>query len=300
MMNDKIFTVDIGGSKLICGVVNRQGEIIDTYRIDYPRDYTLETVIDCIRDGFKRFSSYGCFACGVAIPGLCDYKSGKWLYSPFSGIENVPIADIVEEITNLKTFCDNDVNISALAERHFGVCKAVDDFLWVTVSNGIGGGLFLDGRLYRGQNLSAGEIGHFVVEDNTPRVCGCSNRGCLEAMASGASISDIYREMTGRDISAKDIAELARSGDEQAGSVWSSAGYYIGKAVSYAVNLLGIDTVVLGGGAAEAFDLLEPAANEALKRYVFLRANPDVRILHSAPGKYAALLGCAALVIENT
>ena len=293
-----IFCVDIGGSKLVCGVLTPQGDIIDTYRADYPKGYTLDTILGFIREGYSALKQHDFDACGIAVPGLCDCEKGVWLYSPFSGLSNIPINQIISDMTGLPTVCDNDVNISALAEKHFGVCKDIDDFLWITVSNGIGGGLYLDGKLYRGQNLSAGEIGHFIVEENG-RKCGCGNYGCLEAHASGASIAAIYNEKTGENISAKEIADLARDGNQTAVTVWQNAGSYIGKAVSYAVNLLGIDTVVLGGGAAEAFDLLEPSATAALDQYLFKKANPNVKILHSAPAHFAALKGCAALVLEN-
>lgn len=299
-MKNNIFTVDIGGSKLICGALNGDGEILDTYRVDYPKDYTLQMVIDCIKEGYERLKHYNCSYCGVAVPGLCDPEKGLWLYSPFSGISNVNIGDIIAGITDLKTFCDNDVNVSALGERYFGACKEIDDLLWVTVSNGIGGGLFLNGKLYLGHSLNAGEIGHFIVEEQNPRKCGCGKYGCLEAMASGASIADIYKERTGEELSAKEIADLARQGNKAALTVWQEAGAYIGKAAAYAVNLLGLDTVVLGGGAAQSFDLLEPSAQEAMKRFLFERANPGAKILHSQLSGYAALKGCAALVLEKT
>ena len=297
-MNKNIFCVDIGGSKLICGVLTGDGQIIDTYRADYPKSYDFDTIVALIKEGYEKLDTDDCFACGVAVPGLCNYESGLWLYSPFSGLSNIPINDIVSGITALPCVCDNDVNVSALAEKHFGVCKNKDDFLWITVSNGIGGGLYLGGKIYRGENLSAGEIGHFIVEEDGRKCC-CGNKGCLEAYASGASVSAIYKERTNEDISARDIAVLARKGDKEALAVWQEAGAYIGKAASYAVNLLGIDTVVLGGGAAEAFDFLEPSAKAALDRLSFKKANPDTKILHSKPGRFAALTGCAALVIEK-
>lgn len=299
-MSEKIFAVDIGGSKLVCGILEPNGKIIDTYRVEYPKSYTLDTIISYIKEGFEKLKHHSPSDCGVTVPGLCDVKKGMWLYSPFSGIGDVAITQIISEITTLPTYADNDVNMSALAEKYYGVCKDISDFIWVTVSNGIGGGLFLNDKLYRGQNLSAGEIGHFIVEEETPRKCGCENTGCLEAMASGASIGAIYCEKTGKtDITAKEVADLARNGDETAKEVWEKAGWYIGKAASYAVNLLGLDTVVLGGGAAESFDLLEYGAKKALERFVFKSANPNVKILHSAPGRYAALMGCAALVCEQ-
>lgn len=299
-MNEKIFAVDIGGSKLICAVLEQSGEIIDTYRVEYPKNYTLDTIIGFIKVGFEKLKHHSPLWCGVAVPGLCDAQKGMWLYSPFSGIGDVAIAQIISDITSLPTYADNDVNISALAEKYYGVCKSSSDFIWITVSNGIGGGLFLNNELYRGYRLNAGEIGHFIVEEENPRKCGCKNTGCLEAMASGASIGAIYSEKTGKaDVSAKEVAELAQNGDEIAKKVWYDAGWYIGKAASYAVNLLGLDTVVLGGGAAESFELLKEGAEKALERFVFKSAIPKVNVLHSAPGRYAALMGCAALVCEE-
>lgn len=297
-MSKNIFCVDIGGSKLICGALTDSGEILDTHRADYPEGYTIDTILKFILEGYRALNHYDFYACGVAVPGLCDFTTGRWLYSPFSGLGDIPIAQTISHMTKLPTLADNDVNISALAEKHFGVCRGVSDFLWITVSNGIGGGLYLDNKLYRGQGLSAGEIGHFIVAENG-RKCGCGSYGCLEAHASGASIAAIYNEQTGGKLNAKEIADLARDGDKTALAVWQEAGTYIGKAAAYAVNLLNIDAVVLGGGAAEAFDLLEPSATAALRQNLFKKANPSVKILHSAPGRYAALMGCAALVLEN-
>ena len=294
----KIFCVDIGGSKLICGALTPDGNIVDTYRFDFPKEYSPDTIIEQVTIGYRQLAHHDFYACAIAVPGLCDHKSGKWLYSPFTDFKDIAITEIVSNITHLPTYADNDVNLSALAEKHYGICKDDSDFLWITVSNGIGGGLYLDGNLYRGHNLSAGEIGHFVVENNG-RKCGCKNRGCLEAHASGASISALFCERTGIDIPAKEIATLARNGNADALSVWEEAGAYIGKAVSYAVNLLGLEKIILGGGAAEAFDLLEPSCTREMEKYVFKAANPDVEIMHSANGKWAALKGCAALVLEK-
>ena len=297
-MTENIFAVDIGGSKLVCGAITVNGEILDTFRVDYKQEYTVNDLVGWIKEGLEYLRKYDFCCCGAAIPGLCDPKSGTWLYSPFSGIGNIPIAEKLSEITNLPAYADNDVNVSALAEKKFGCCKETSDFLWITVSNGIGGGLYLGGNLYRGPFMTSGEIGHITVEENTDRVCGCGKRGCLEVMASGASIADIYKKRTEKKASAKEIADFARIGDDEAKKVWSQAGNYIGKAVSYAVNLLGIDTVVLGGGAAQNFDLLYDSAMQAIFEHTFSAAVSKVNLLHSPLGANAALLGCAALTLS--
>lgn len=298
-MGKNIFAVDIGGSKLICGILTPEGKILECCREDYTQGYTLGHILKGIRAGYEKLKHDSCGCCGIAVPGLCDADSGTWLYSPFSGISDVAIGQILQEITGLPAYADNDVNVCALAEHRFGICKDKEDFLWITVSNGIGGGLFLNGRLYRGARMTAGEIGHCIVEEQSGNLCGCGSRGCLEAMASGASIASIYCRRTGRALSAKEIADRAREGENEARRVWWEAGFYIGKAAAHGVNLLGLDTIVLGGGAAESFDLLEGAAREALRQFSFAQGNPEIQLLHSSLGSYGALYGCAAIALER-
>ena len=298
-MKSSIFAVDIGGSKMVCGVLSRNGEILRKWRTEYAPGYSANDLFDYIREGYRALRAQeDCSVCGATVPGLCDVNTGRWLYAPFSGLSDIPITDVITEITGLSAYADNDVNLCALAERYFGVCRECDDFLWITVSNGIGGGLFLNGELYRGSRLTAGEIGHVIVEEDG-RVCGCGTKGCLEAMASGASTSAIYEERYGIRRSTKELAAEARQGKREAVELFEQSGYYIGKAASHAINLLGLDTVVLGGGMAESFDLLKSGIYDALARYVFKQGNPKVRVIHSPLGQFAALKGCAALVLDK-
>lgn len=295
-----IFAVDIGGSKTLCAVTKENGEILDSRRADYSRGYTADMLIEIIKDSYKSLKHLQIDVCSIAVPGLCNHTDGTWIYSPFSGISSIPIASIISEITDLEVFADNDVNISALAEREFGICRGIDDYLWITVSNGIGGGLVLDGKLYRGVNMASGEIGHITVEENTDRICGCGKKGCLEIMASGASIADIYAKKTGICVNgAFEVAKRAKDGDGDALSVFEKAGAYIGKAAASAINLLGIKTVVIGGGVSEEFGLFKDSAEASMKQYIFSQANQDAKILRSSLGKNAALLGCVALVKEK-
>ncbi len=297
---ENVLAIDIGGSKTICAVIDKTGNIIDSVRYDYPPGYTVDSLIKKIHEGYEALRHHSVSSCGVAIPGLCDVKNGMWLYSPFSNISSIPIVEIISQMTGLSVYADNDVNISALAEHEFGITKNVDDYLWITVSNGIGGGLVLNGRLYRGANMFAGEIGHITVEENTDRICGCGKRGCLEIMASGASIADIYNKKSGSSvIGAKEVAERLRGGDKIAHEVFEDTGKYIGKAVAAAINLLGISTVVIGGGVSEEFELFKNSAQTSMKKHLFLQANHNAKILCSSLKKDAALLGCVALVKQK-
>ena len=294
-----IFAVDIGGSKLICGILLRDGTLVQSHRTTYPSGYSVDDLFALIENEFYSLGAdRSCGVCAATVPGLCDTTTGEWLYSPFSGFSNIPITKRLTEITGLPAYADNDVNICALAERYFGACRECNDFLWITVSNGIGGGLFLNGDLYRGDHLTAGEIGHVIVEENGRR-CGCGKQGCLEAMASGASLSAIYEDTYHKKIETKEIAALAAQGDHDAIALLRQAGFYIGKAAAHAINLLGLNTVVLGGGMSESFSLLQDGIQNAFDRYVFRQANPTVVAIPSPLGSYAALTGCAALVLDE-
>ena len=238
---------------------------------------------------------------GITIPGLADPINGIWVYACFSGIRNVPVVKILSEKYGKPVFIDNDVNACALAERQFGICKETKNFLWITVSNGIGGGLVLDGKVYGGHFGNAGEIGHFnVVEENGFR-CGCGNYGCLEAEAAGPGIVRRYTTLQKKDfpgLSAKQIAEWARAGDETAKLVFDVTGRLIGKAASYAVNLLNLEKVVIGGGVSNSFDLLLPSMEASFRNKVFRDANPKVIFEKTALGTNAGLAGAVAVAMR--
>lgn len=102
--SNNIFAVDIGGSKQICGIVTANGEILDTHRVDFEKISTLDDVLKAIKEGFEKLDTKNIEYCGVTVPGLCDAKGGNWLYSPFSGIENVPIAQMINKITGLTVY----------------------------------------------------------------------------------------------------------------------------------------------------------------------------------------------------
>ena len=299
-MVNNIFALDIGGSKTVCGIVTTDGTIIKTYRFDYPNGTTIDQILNLISDCRNRLAEYECIACCAAIPGLAETETGVWKYSPFSGISDIPMAEHLKKITGLPSFVDNDVNLSALAEAYYGVCRNTKDFLWVTVSNGIGGGLVLNGQLYRGAGMCAGEIGHLIVEEHDGLPCGCGRSGCLEAMAAGASFAPRYERLTGVRKTAGEIALLAKNGDEAAIKIFADTGHYIGKAAAIAVNLLNLETVVIGGGVSNSFEVLKPSLEKAFYEHVFLQANPNAKVIKTEVGYYAAFIGCAVLAAIRT
>ena len=291
-----ILSVDIGGSKLLVGIVDGQtGTVMAKEKYVFGKTYTQKELFDAVFRLCDGMMQYDPGAIGVSIPGLADADKGMWVYAPFSGLKDIPVARIFQNRYSLPVFVENDVNICALGEQMYVACKNDSDFLWVTVSNGIGGALVLNHTLYEGAGSHAGEIGHFIVEEPSVHRCGCGHYGCLEAVASGNAVAKRYHALTGHDRKADEIAELAREGDTAAMEIYRSVGTFLGKGISYCVNILNLKKVILGGGVVKSMALFEPALKESLGQYVFQGANPDVTVESSPLGYEAALIGCAAL-----
>jgi glucokinase len=318
----KVLAIDIGGPQFQTALASVSGNSVSGNSVSgnnvqfasasqrrLTPDCTAEKLFAMLEESIATSAPTGDYErIGVTIPGLADPDKGIWVYACFSGIRDVPIANILSKKYGGKPiFIDNDVNACALAERTFGICQETEDFLWITVSNGIGGGLILDGNIYSGHFGNAGEIGHFNVVEEHGFPCGCGNAGCLEAEAAGPGIARRYaalqnaaRQKEGLPhLSAKEIAELARTGDETAMSVFNTTGRLIGKAASYAVNLLNLEKVVIGGGVSRSFDLLFPAMEISFREKIFRDANPKVVIEKTGLGLDAGLAGAVALAMQR-
>ncbi|MBR7149452.1 MAG: ROK family protein, partial [Oscillospiraceae bacterium] len=227
-----------------------------------------------------------------------DPKEGLWVYACFSGISDYPIRRRMEERFGLSVQIENDVNACAWAEKIYGGCRDCDDFLWVTVSNGVGGGLVLNGRIYDGAYGGGGEFGHIIVEDGG-RLCPCGHKGCMEAMAAGPGISARYEDLTGIFLSGGEIATLARGGDPVALRVIRDTGKYIGKGLGKAASLLNLRKYVLGGGVMQSYDLMEEDILSAFRSEAFERPNAKAEICLTSLGYNAALLGAAAIFFSS-
>ena len=298
-MNDKtIFACDIGGSKLLCGFVNCEGKILDTEGTALSPDVTTDEIEEYIMSFYKllgqRNPTAQVYTCGMTIPGLADADKGIWVYACFSGTSDYPIAQRMSAKLGMPVYIENDVNACALAEKVYGACKDCDDYLWVTVSNGVGGGLVIGGWVYGGAFGGAGEIGHVIVEEDGP-ICPCGHYGCMEAVAAGPGIARRYQALTGKYLSAKDISVLARNGDKRACEIMSKTGEYIGKALGKAASLLNLRRYVLGGGVMQSFDIMEKDIIAAFEREAFASPNKNVEIIVTALKYEVGLMGAAAI-----
>lgn len=299
-----VLCADIGGSKLIVGLVDALGQVLVSRRHEWTElspESIVQEVVQALRGVAELCANCAPVALGVTIPGLADPARGVWVESSFSGVRDLPVAMLLEKAIGLPVFILNDIQACALAERHFGCCKDTDDFFWMTVSNGIGGAVFSHGRLVTGSRGNAGEIGHMVVmEGATARKCKCGNSGCVEIHASGRAIPQNYRELGGiGHTDARAIAELARSGDAVALRTWQMEGALLGIAAAAAVNLLNPSKVVIGGGVSHSFDLFERILLDTISKRVYRTANPQLEVLPSPLYDQAGLLGAAALALRG-
>lgn len=241
-------------------------------------------------------------AIGVTIPGLADPKEGIWIEASFSGIRNINIRHLLESEFGIAVYIDNDAQACALAEKLFGSCKSTKNFIYMTISNGVGGALFINDDLYYGGFGNAGEIGHcIVVEDGNQ--CNCGNKGCLEMHASGPALVRNYIELGGSSryfgklIDAKNIAELAYKGDEIAIRTFELEGYYLGKIIALISNVINPEKVIIGGGVSLSFSLFEKSLKETLRNHIYLSANKNLEISPSQFGSNGGIFGATAIAI---
>lgn len=305
-MQDVILAIDIGGSKYMAGLVDGQGRILDAARYPWGNVTTGEAVLAHIRQAAQAMldahPGIKPRAIGATIPGLADPRTGMWVEASFSGVGDVAVGPALQAAFGAPAFIDNDGQACALAEKLYGACKDVKDFLYLTVSNGCGGAIFMGDLLYYGASGNAGEIGHVCVEPQG-RPCNCGARGCLEMHAAGPALVKNYLEvgglpkLQGQAPNAKAIADLARGGDPAALETYRLEGVYLGRAIAAACNLLNPSKVIIGGGVSLAFDLFEASLWDTLRQYIYWNANQQLTIQPTALGYNGGLLGAAAVAV---
>ena len=292
---EKCLAIDIGGSKVLVGVVDETGIVVEYDRKEYSSAYSLETLYaDVKRMAAPYMEKYKPEICGVSLPGPVNGDTGVCPLAPFLGIRDWHAAEDLKQILGIPVYAENDANACAVAEKVFGKAADVDDFMWITVSNGVGGALYLNGSLYVGANFCAGEFGHIRVEEDG-KACTCGKKGCLESVASGRAVSAYYKEKTGQDRTAKEIGALANEGDEIAVAAYRRAAKALGAVIASAATLLDVNVCYLGGGVSQSLDLFKDDLIAEINDKLFLPIDKTVKIEYSGLGYYASLCGAAAV-----
>ena len=305
--------IDVGGTKTMIGIIAQDATLLGKVRfLTYTADCYIHFSDCCTR--FKKLlaeldlTMNDLEGVGINMPGMVDAATGVLLQASFAGWYNIDVKRYFNQMLGIENlFIENDVNACAVGELIFG--NACDNFLWVTVSTGIGGAIIINRKLVYGHNSCAGEIGHVKVEYEHPAQCSCGQWGCAEAQGSGTAITRMFAEQVEANLSlsaliaAKNLpvdavscALLAKEGNLIALGVYKTAGKYIGRALSYAANLLNPQKIYIGGGVADSLDLLLPSLNEELKK-TMVKPCAGVEIEKTALAYDSALLGAAALVL---
>ncbi len=310
--------IDLGGTKVAAGVMDYNGRIYGkghrATEVQRGSAIVVDNLLLAVRDAVNRSprrvrEKIG--GVGVGAPGLVDASSGTVLLAPNLRWENVALGTILSEHLRLPVRVDNDANCAALGEQWAGAARGKRHVVMVTLGTGVGGGLIIDGRIYRGAFGLAGELGHIPVDDSGPR-CGCGRHGCLEVYSSASAVAARGREAVAqgrgnsiRDhahhtyrgkVDARSVLAAAQSGDPTASGILSDAARRLGCVLAGVVNALNPEMIVVGGSLARAGDLLlDPIRAEVACRALGGPAR-QVDIVGARLGNEAGLVGAATLI----
>ncbi|WP_035172110.1 ROK family protein [Caldanaerobius polysaccharolyticus] len=322
-MSDKeyIVGVDLGGTKLSTVLINKVGEILVRENVPTEAYKGPDAVIQKIKDTIhtvmdKAGVSLGELeGIGVGSPGPLDAEKGVIKFtSNLPGWVDVPLKDRIQEEFPVPIKVDNDANAAAVGEGIFGAGKGIKNFVYITVSTGIGGGAFIDGKLFHGENSNGAELGHTTIDMNGP-LCGCGNYGCWEALASGTAFTrrvveglksgrreSIILDMVGGDIEkvdAKVVFDAARKGDEYALEMVNREAELLGVGISNIINSFNPRRIIIGGGMSNDLDMMYAGIMKEIGKRA-LKANAEVvEIVRAKLGKDAGVLGAAALILSQ-
>jgi glucokinase len=303
--------VDLGGTKMLVGVVDSERQIRYEGRessVGLSEDKLVEDLAEELQEAKEARPDV--LAAGLGIPATIDHNRGLAIHAVNLTITDVPIRDLMQERIGLPVFVDNDANVAALAEHLYGAGRGAQNVVMLTIGTGIGGGLILGGEVYRGSTGAGAELGHIViVEDGLPCQGNCPNHGCVETYASGTAIaregkaaaerepdSALGKALAEGPIVGKTVTELALKGDPLAREVVAEAGRHLGVALVSLANIFDPDVFVIGGGVAVVGDLLlDPAREELRSRALPPMNKAPVKLAELGPE--AGMVGAAAMAL---
>jgi glucokinase len=308
--------IDLGGTSVKVGVVNRAGEILSRgvrpTEVEKGPSGVAENIALAVEDALQAAGMQlsGLDGVGVGTPGICDAARGVVVSSGNLNWKNVPLADLLQRRLGVPVRLENDANCAGLGEQWCGAARGHDHVILYTLGTGVGGALILGGRIYGGATGWAGELGHIRVAPGGP-ACTCGLQGCLEAVSSATAMAREGREAVaagrspamarlaaeqGGRLDARVVITAAREGDPAAQQILRQAGEYLGIVSAMLVSALNPELIVVGGGASHAGDfLLEP-----MRRVIAEQAMPGpasiVRVVQASLGNDAGLIGAATLI----
>ena len=295
MDGQRVIGLDLGGTKILAGVVHRDG------RVERRREHATpvgseEELLAGIDEAVEELLEDEVAALGFGLPSPIDQRTGRALQAV-----NIPLADIdfrtrMRERFGLPVGIENDANSATYAEFQVGAARDVQSMVMLTLGTGCGGGAVIDGRLFRGW----AEFGHIVVEvDGLPCQGTCTGRGHLEPYVTGTAATKLAREEFGPSADAYRLVRLAGEGDARAREILAGIGHYLGAGIGTLVNIFNPELVVIGGGFAAAGDFILDSAREVVAREALAGAGERLRIVRAELGTAAGLIGAGFVAFDS-
>jgi glucokinase len=294
MAEPSVIGVDVGGTKIAVGVVDRTGAVRERRSRPTPTG-SQAALLEALDDAIRELVDSDVAAIGLAVPSRIDRLTGRALGSVNIRLEDVDLDDRFRERFGLPVGVENDANAAAFAEWRFGAGAGTRSMVMLTLGTGVGGGVVLDGALYRGW----AEVGHMVIDHDGPPCQGtCTGRGHLEAFASGHAATEAARAAFGPTADSRALVRLAEEGDERALAILNEIGRKLGSGIGTLVNLFDPEVVVVGGGFSAAGEFILEPAREVMRREALAPANERLRVVRATLGNAAGLVGAGLVGFE--
>lgn len=316
IMDKFLCGIDLGGTKINTVIITNKGEMVSSYTLptlahEGPEKVIQrmkETVYKVLEDAKLDVSDLE--GIGVASPGPLDAKKGIVLNPPnLPGWIDITLAKILEDEFKIPVKLQNDANCAALAEYYFGAGNRTKNFVYITISTGIGGGAIIDGKLYDGANSNAAEFGHASINFDGEK-CQCGSYGCFEMYASGTALANFAakeiekgRESVIKDIAkdgkitAKDVFEAYKMGDNLAKELIEREAFYLGVGIANIIMNYNPEVIALGGGVANGFDILYPIMIKTVEERCYKASFEGCKIVKAKLGQNSGAIGAAVLNI---
>lgn len=305
MIKKFIIAVDLGGTNLKIALLDlkykiKEKKVLSTKRF-FKKEDLIQSLIGSTNNIIKnnRLNRVNILGMGLGLPGLIDIKRGIVHFFPnIPGWKEVNLKNILEKKLRLPIFLDNDANLACLAEYRLGAARGAKNAVCLTLGTGVGGGIIIEGRLYRGSTSAGGEIGHIPINEKGPR-CNCGGIACLETYIGNNRIIKEAKRLFRRNISLEELSYLAKKQNRQALIIWSDVARRLGIALVGIVNIFNPDCIVLGGGVANAGRILFDRVKKIISGQAMTVQARHVKVFKARLGSDAGLIGAAILVRDR-
>ncbi len=312
-MKEIVLAADLGGTNLRMAAVDREGKILHRTKHNTPKSERADEIISAIteasRECLEAVRKEGWIkAFGAAVPATLNAPEGIILKAPnLPSLDGFRFSATVSDELNLPVVLENDANAAAIGENWLGAARCAQNAVCVTLGTGVGGGIIINGKILRGVDGTAGEIGHICVEP-LGEPCGCGSRGCVEQYSSATAVVRLTRELENQypksvllnksRLTSLDVFDAGKAGDELALEVFRKMGFYLGIALADLVNVLNPESIVIGGGASAGWDLFIGHVQDQINKRAFDEPAKRALLVRAQLGDDAGILGAAKLAFD--